>query len=787
MKILCQCGAKYAVDVTPEMAQRPVQFICPACGMDSSGAVNQLIQQELAAAAPVAAAQAGLADSPSTAAAAIPAAQAHSSAAATAVATGAEVCFRHAGDAIAHYCMVCNKPMCRKCMELFGYVCSPFCRARAESRKMKIPVYAGQRAVSEARLWRKVGLVVAGLAVMCGLLIGAWVWYEWFGSRPKAFFTITFPEGVRGGESHFCGKDQLLFRSGVSLTRYDLAAKREVWSKDLVSKQRIDELIDQGKRKAQQLIAEAQREGWDRIPSMPSAQDLREGAVARAAYSLDMFVEGSNVWITAEPGKLVRLDWASGSPAQDLEIPRRHGAMAREGNELTIRSVNGLRQRVVTRVDLTSGKLRSETFGEPYQPPVAEASGRTATARRTARPSQGSAGLPLKPGASREPLDPAKVAAEAQRLPLAGKIALPAMVANTLNQERILAELEEQDGEADVRRALGTAVTPKDSISLVSSKHGSYGFAVRVLEERFVERTAMKEPPKKSALDGNVSVTQTTEIANELLNEIQRTRGGDKVVEDESRYLVTMHAMDAKAPDWSGEVVGPPRLISLKSVTVIAAGSSVTVLDKSNRKLWQAALSQRLPKFSAFFDDGSRFGQLPCAELKDRLYVCDQGMLTAFDLKTGNVFWRLPSVGIRGLMFDDTGMLYVNTTTASPDTIKYSRQIDVSSRVADVILKVDPASGKTLWSTEPGGPVSYLSGKFIYVASWNDADDLAESGMGTGFETPSYVRIKRLDPDSGEIMWDYYQPRAALDVQFNQNLIQIVYKKEMQMLKYLTF
>jgi len=31
------------------------------------------------------------------------------------------------------------------------------------------------------------------------------------------------------------------------------------------------------------------------------------------------------------------------------------------------------------------------------------------------------------------------------------------------------------------------------------------------------------------------------------------------------------------------------------------------------------------------------------------------------------------------------GMLYVNTTTASPDTIKYSRQIDVNSRIANII------------------------------------------------------------------------------------------------------
>ena len=53
MKIQCPCGAKYSVDVTPEMAARPVQFVCQACGTDSSDAVNAMIRQELGQTAPV--------------------------------------------------------------------------------------------------------------------------------------------------------------------------------------------------------------------------------------------------------------------------------------------------------------------------------------------------------------------------------------------------------------------------------------------------------------------------------------------------------------------------------------------------------------------------------------------------------------------------------------------------------------------------------------------------------------------------------------------------------------
>src|SRR5438093_13356349 len=54
MKVQCQCGTKYAFDVTPEMARDPVRFICPGCGMDLSVPINDLIRQELGLSAPAA-------------------------------------------------------------------------------------------------------------------------------------------------------------------------------------------------------------------------------------------------------------------------------------------------------------------------------------------------------------------------------------------------------------------------------------------------------------------------------------------------------------------------------------------------------------------------------------------------------------------------------------------------------------------------------------------------------------------------------------------------------------
>ena len=53
--------------------------------------------------------------------------------------------------------------------------------------------------------------------------------------------------------------------------------------------------------------------------------------------------------------------------------------------------------------------------------------------------------------------------------------------------------------------------------------------------------------------------------------------------------------------------------------------------------------------------------------------------------------------------------------------------------------------------------------------------------------TPSFIHIRRINPEErAQIMWDYQQLRAPLDVQFNGNMIQLVFKKEVQVLKFLS-
>src|SRR3989442_5753541 len=149
------------------MAQRPVQFVCPACGLDASDFVNNLVRQELAAASiPAVAPPPPIAPPPApTPLPAAPQSQPTArlrvhlpepaqAAVAPAPSEAPQLCRKHPGQMATEKCFICSGPICPKCMELFGYVCSPLCKAKAESRGIEIPVYEGQKSVVEARLWR---------------------------------------------------------------------------------------------------------------------------------------------------------------------------------------------------------------------------------------------------------------------------------------------------------------------------------------------------------------------------------------------------------------------------------------------------------------------------------------------------------------------------------------------------------------------------------------------------------------------------------------------------------
>ncbi len=807
MKVQCSCGAKSAFEITPAMKTNPVRFICPACGLDASEFVDGLIRQELGQSSTPAGrvvligatreasvhttSQTVPATAPPPATLRVrintPGASASSQPGPAATENpDLPSCPKHPGQVATEKCYVCSKPICPKCMELFGYVCSPLCKAKADSHGIQVPVYEGQAAVVEARLWRRVRWVAWGVGTVVVALLGFWFWYAWFGSTPKVVFSIGFPQPAYSGQSELAGKEQVVFLHGGTLARHDMQQKKEVWSSYLINTNDIQAEVAREIARVKVLIDKANADASEFIPKMPDPEKLARSLERQAAAALELRVHGQNIWILSGE-KLTRYDWDTGKPAQEIKIPPGYGSLIAQGEELLLLNAE-TGQPAITHINLATCDSKTSPFGSQAPSATSAPANNTGPPGRPGQPQRELAGLPTgMPGRDAgKVMDPAKVAAQAQHMSLPARIALPAVLANSWSQERTLAELNDAPGN---KTRASAAPTHFEHVMLIPTRDGVIEFSSRMIEQKTIARAAMKAGPAKSALEGPVNVTQTAEVANEILNEMQRARGGETIEEDVSRYGVTLRQTGA-SERWTGEVIGPPSVFPLATVNVVAGSKMIIVLDKTNKKLWQSTLNYELSGGPSVPDEENNpYGQGPCVERKDTLFVFDAGVLAAFELKTGNARWRLPSVGITGVFFDDQGMMYVNSTTGSPESIKFSHQININQKAVSVVLKIDPANGKIVWTAQPGGLVNYVSGKYIYTMQSFAPEEEEDNPyrQETGFEALPYLRIQRLNPKNGYPRWEYFHHRCPVDVRFDKNTIRLVFKKEVQVLKTLAW
>jgi hypothetical protein len=692
-------------------------------------------------------------------------------------------------------------------MSLFGYVCSPLCRNKADTRGMDIPVYELQKSIIERKRWRKIGLIGCSIGAVVALLVGFWGWYAWWGCRPKVAYTFKFPEKAKSGEVQLAGPNDLVYLHGAELGRIDMKRPTPVWTVVLVDRKNFAAQAEQAvvaAKKAKDKYVDETGETDFRVPSVDGVMD---DMVEMATASLRLHIAGQNVWV-GSGDSLTRYDWQSGKPDKTVKLPDGGYGLHRKGDELvrTELADDGLNE-TVQHISLITGEITKETTSKPVPEKLialltnspAATGAKSAVAANKSRTKTSTnliAAVTAKVTAANKArslsaeLDPQKIADNAGSMSYAGKLALPVLIANARNQQRIAAELAEQNGRApSPPTELEKAIDEWDATQVMPAADGPVMFTKILLERKLVSREAMKAPPKKSALDGNVSAANSMEVANEMLNEMQRERGS-KVVEDQSRYQVTVKRAGSGTPVWTSEVAGPPALHPLKTVDIVTAGTTAIALSHDNKELWKAAMNYPVAGGSGAFDvdEEQTFigdGIGPCVEHGDAILIFDQGSLAAFDRVTGNARWRLPSVGISGLWFDQKGAIYVNTTTAGPDSIRYSKQIDLGKQTLSQIIKVDPKTGKTIWSREGAKHIAYMWKNNIYTTDASPGSDPDGEGLGTisGVVEPAFVRIRRIDAGNGSVVWEHTEKRCPLDMHFHENTIQLMFRKEVQQLK----
>ena len=833
IKIQCACGTKFAFEVTPVNGRMPQNVACPNCNASALDQANAEIQRQLGQVASAAPNPTPIAPPPSATAAgglrvsggnaptvsipspapppppavspAIPAAPrpaspaptsmpappvpppggglrinkpaAHAAppaspapesgsgeGAAEASAEQRPLCNKHKNEYSVENCRVCGKPICPKCMEQFGYLCSVYCRQQAEARSIDVPVYAHQKRVIQRRsnvAFKRISILVTVLAIV---FVSLWVWYAWFARNPKMVYTVTVTraniddgrsEALYNEDYFLIGPGELLFTKNRKLTLYSVPQKKELWTARLQSEAEEAQVKDAKSRNEERMKlagpnANSLEEKFKLEQSMDPKAMLDDEYFAHpriAARTNDIWV-----WYT---DRLERFDRKSGTPGQ-VSLQGDIMQIEQSGDALLVITRESTGRKLLTQINLVDGTSQNEELAPAKTVPAPATNKVTQVASAkslkpviTAMQHQAQAAQPPKP------LPSAKIAAVASAVE-----APPAAEEDT----------EDRDFEA-----IPDFIPAGPNVVQLSSQ---------MLARKTLTHEAMKAPPKKgkSVLDNeNLTAGQSLDATAELLNEMQRQNTGGVEEEDVSRYQVTVHRRFANGiPDWTGQVEGEPSFFPLTTVDVVTAGYGIVVLDKSNKKLWDAKLSYRAPQNYRYFGADDQPGK-PILESKDALYVADQGILTKFDLATGNAIWRLNSVGISCVQADPAGNLYLDTTTAGPDKIQYAQQIDIHSHVFPLILKVDAKTGKELWRMQSVGEHVQLSGKFVYttrvssVKAWLKLEEPADL----------HYNLDLINPANGLSIWNYHvgnHPVRHTDIQ--QNWILLEFGDEARVLKF---
>jgi len=660
-------------------------------------------------------------------------------------------------------------------MEQFGYLCSAYCKARAEDLKINVPVYAGQKTVVAAKEWKKVRYVAMAAAAVVVALLGVWIWYEFFGSRPSVVFSVKLSAEADSGFCKMVPPDQVLFLHGPQLQRYDLKAKQAVWSVALVDPEQIARTAAENfaKLKLERerwKALRAQRRGLrddeaddplDNAGFKPRAdaeeiEEMAEWMERGILEGLRFHFHEQNLWIVF-PEKVARYDWQTGKSTQEIPLEGRLTEFTPSDASLFLISRQDAGAQVLTRIDAGSGAVRREAVAGDTGalPPFAAAAAVTSptnTSRSTSALARTAQGRTTN--------------------------AASAGVAKIRSSQAPPAEAAMDDG---------TGFVDASRTEFINAGRNVAQLSVRLVKKNLVAYQAMRDKPKQSELDKGVSAANATAAINEIVNEWQEEKTGGKRWEDESTYSVTIRRLlGESAPDWNGEVTGPPQLFSTPTVDVLIGGKTVMALDKSNRRLWDGKLAYTVsPGFLSehdWFLEREADEHQPCFEHGQMLYIFDQGVLTAFELATGAVRWRLPAVGVSQVQAGEEGILYVTTTSAGADRLKYSQQIDLSQKIRPVLLKVDARAGKILWRVTESGSGCYISGKYLYLVEKHVGDDSFKRG---GIGVPEHTRISRLNPKDGSVIWEYYERQYPLAVDFQQNTFQVLFRKELRVLKFL--
>jgi hypothetical protein len=688
LKIECECGTRFKFDVEPVDGKMPVEVYCPHCGLDGTDQANAQITAILAGKPPPPKIEVPKPFKAET----------------------AKPVLKLAGKRPPQH-TVTLPPQVQKI-----------------AAEKPAPKYPHESPVNK--------MVVVGVIMLLTVLVAAWVWYSFFGSKPRVRASVPIEKARRVEFCRFIGPDQVLLKTDRAMSLHEAGGLKQLWSTDLSAYQAPFPEWDE----------EDSEMDLAALKGALQMDALRSGVMARFGSYLpsDEFqmdrvqVFGGELWVLFQDS-LVVFDRNTGKEKKKVALTGTILGLTAGDSVLFAASTGRPNEVQLTRVAFRTGDVFVEKFQIP-EPPKFEAGRASGTMHDDSTALLGGFAGMMEAG----------------------------MVAGTE---------QELDREVDAHQ-----------LRYIPAGVNVARLQIDLIEKNVIARQTVKpedlKPKEEPGKDGPMKVTDALALAQQMQYEAVQSRGGIFEKSDESRYKVTLQRfLEDGAPRWSGEMVGPPVLAPLKSVDVLLSSKSMVVFDKENEKLWEAPLAFPASSASISFGEGRRG---PCLEAGDTLYLYDTEALASFELTTGKVRWRMPLPGVKSIRLDGKGMLYVTN--------------------ADSVSKVDPQNGKIAWTLNEKDVQFYLSGKYVYLSKEQVSGADMIRNMWTGKDIPTHFRIFRVDPRSGEILWEYYKPKAPTAMDFKDNQVLLLFPNELikdpnrrgdekpqytpgelQLLKYVTF
>ena len=308
---------------------------------------------------------------------------------------------------------------------------------------------------------------------------------------------------------------------------------------------------------------------------------------------------------------------------------------------------------------------------------------------------------------------------------------------------------------------------------------------IRLKEKKIKVRDAIKPGSDKEleSAAGNAAAHSEDElkaVISLIANDAARLSGEAIERVDESSYEVTLRRpFDSSVPEWTGTLRGRVQLFSTPTLDLVTAGTTLLAFDRSNKKLWEATLGAPIPIRHS--DEEWDALPPPWLESGDRLFFADGAFLNALHVKTGQVLWRLPSVGIRKLQIDSDGNLYVLSDNLKVEALSYASDASLRDTLP-LTMKIGSADGKIAWQVEKYQDL-WVSGKDVYVLrETKNAGDLENQVFDRSKAIEARIKIYKLSRGSGSPMWEWFQVRRPRAVEADQKHVALLFGDELQII-----